>query len=357
VAAAIGKLQDRPEASPVAEPTGRPGDFPAGLVRSVETAEPDELAQAPLGWDQAYLPLEAGRFRGSLLVAHTAQLQIGRVDWSRALLARGATPEGCIAVAMPMRPERPVWQRGIRVGPADVAIGTHAHEFEFRTSGTEALLAVAVRTDLLERTVITFFGPLWESVAAAGFGPAQPLRHPDGLRTKLRLALDAVTADPGMLLRPGGAEWVEQSAVLAFLAALGVPPLAVHPVERRRLAKRAEAFLMAHLDEPVSIHDLCRATGAAERTLHQAFRDYFGLPPMAFLKLTRLTGVRRDLRRLGAATPVTDTATRWGFFHFGEFAAAYRRQFAERPSDTLRLAGGRHQTKVTPTIGPWVITS
>ena len=60
---------------------------------------------------------------------------------------------------------------------------------------------------------------------------------------------------------------------------------------------------------------------------------------MAFLELLRLTGARRDLRRPGAATTVTETATRWGFFHFGEFAAAYRRQFGELPSDTLRRAG------------------
>ena len=298
------------------------------------------MARAPFGWDQAYLPLAAGRFAGSLLLAHTARLQLGSAAWSLALLARGVTPMGCVAIAMPTSSVKPVWNRGVRLGPADVAVGNHAHEFEFRTSGAEALLAVSIRTDLLERTAATLFGPLWEGLAVTAFGAAQPLRHPEGLRARLRGVVDVVTADPGLLLRPDGAAWVEQSVVLAFLGALGVPPLAVRAAERQRLAKRAEAYLMENLDAPVSIHDLCRATGAAERTLFQAFRDYFGLPPMAFLRLMRLIGARRDLRRLGSATTVTQTATRWGFFHFGEFAAAYRRQFGERPSDTLRRAGG-----------------
>lgn len=326
--AAIGKLQDPPA----------PRRFSAGLQR-LESDEPDELARAPSGWDQAYLPLTARPFAGSLLLAHTAELQLASATWSPALLARGVTPAGCIGVAMPLQPERPVWNRGIRLGPAGVAVGTHAHEFEFRTSGPETILAISIPIELLEQTAATLFGPLWESIAGATFGPAQPLRHADGLRARLKGTLAAVATDPGLLLRPDAARRIEQSVALAFLGALGVPPLAARPADRQHLAKRAEAYLMENLDAPVSIHDLCRATGAAERTLFQAFRDYFGLPPMAFLRLMRLVGARRDLRRLGSTTTVTQTATRWGFFHFGEFAAAYRRQFGERPSDTLRQPG------------------
>ena len=36
---------------------------------------------------------------------------------------------------------------------------------------------------------------------------------------------------------------------------------------------------------------------------------------------------------------VQDTAARWGFWHGGQFADDYRRQFDELPSQTLRLRG------------------
>jgi AraC family transcriptional regulator, ethanolamine operon transcriptional activator len=32
---------------------------------------------------------------------------------------------------------------------------------------------------------------------------------------------------------------------------------------------------------------------------------------------------------------VTAVATRWGFYHFGRFSAAYRRLFGEVPSATI----------------------
>jgi len=49
----------------------------------------------------------------------------------------------------------------------------------------------------------------------------------------------------------------------------------------------------------------------------------------------RLSGVRRDLRRAEAGVKIADVANRWGFWHLGQFAADYRRQFCELPSETL----------------------
>ncbi|MFV2073945.1 MAG: helix-turn-helix domain-containing protein, partial [Thermoanaerobaculales bacterium] len=47
---------------------------------------------------------------------------------------------------------------------------------------------------------------------------------------------------------------------------------------------------------------------------------------------------RRALRSATQPTLVTDVANSWGFWHMGQFAADYRRQFGELPSETLRRA-------------------
>jgi transcriptional regulator GlxA family with amidase domain len=62
-----------------------------------------------------------------------------------------------------------------------------------------------------------------------------------------------------------------------------------------------------------------------------------GTSPMAYLRELRLQAVHDEL---AIAEPgsirVTEVAARWGFVHLGRFAATYRRQFAELPSDTLK---------------------
>jgi AraC family ethanolamine operon transcriptional activator len=62
---------------------------------------------------------------------------------------------------------------------------------------------------------------------------------------------------------------------------------------------------------------------------------------MNFLRQVRLEGVRRDLD--GGLPPggISELALRWGFSHFGRFAADYRRHFGELPSETARRAALR----------------
>ena len=69
------------------------------------------------------------------------------------------------------------------------------------------------------------------------------------------------------------------------------------------------------------------------RKLNDCFQEALGTSPLKYLRAVRLNGVRRELR-MGAPS-VQDVAARWGFWHHGEFAAAYRRQFGELPSQTL----------------------
>jgi AraC family ethanolamine operon transcriptional activator len=102
------------------------------------------------------------------------------------------------------------------------------------------------------------------------------------------------------------------------------------------LARRAEEFLDSHLDEPVTIREICRAVGGRSRTLHIAFQECFGISPVKYAKDLRLNAVRRQLLNAAPGITVTDVAMRWGFFHLGRFSQQYRSRFGEYPSATLR---------------------
>jgi transcriptional regulator GlxA family with amidase domain len=111
---------------------------------------------------------------------------------------------------------------------------------------------------------------------------------------------------------------------------------------RRQVVRQAEAFLIAHINESVSIARLCLAIGVSERTLRKAFRDVRGMSPKRCALRTRLAVVRQTLSRPQAAqATVTAVAADFGFFELGRFAGAYRAVFGENPSATLRSARGR----------------
>ena len=112
--------------------------------------------------------------------------------------------------------------------------------------------------------------------------------------------------------------------------------MACQPPNRARVVCRAEESMRAHLGDPLSMLDLCRELGVSERTLHYAFQEVRGLSPMAYFKACRLNAVRQELRAAAAGTTtVREIAQRWGFWHSGEFASDYRRQFGELPSQTF----------------------
>ena len=74
-------------------------------------------------------------------------------------------------------------------------------------------------------------------------------------------------------------------------------------------------------------------------TLERAFRREFGMSPTEYIRVRRLAAANRRLKRAeGADKQIARLAMDVGFNHLGRFSAAYRRQFGELPSDTLRTA-------------------
>ena len=87
---------------------------------------------------------------------------------------------------------------------------------------------------------------------------------------------------------------------------------------------------------PLYIPELCKAIGVSERTLRICCQEQLGVGPKRYLLFHRLHLARRALRKgLPDTTTVTETATRYGFWHFGRFAGEYQSLFGEPPSSTL----------------------
>ena len=106
-----------------------------------------------------------------------------------------------------------------------------------------------------------------------------------------------------------------------------------------RTVRKAQEYMAAHADRPLSLADVCREVGCSARALQLAFRQHAGQGPMEFLRERRLDRVRAELQA-SSRVGVREVAGKYGFLHLGHFAAQYRARFGERPSETA----ARHET-------------
>jgi AraC-like DNA-binding protein len=105
--------------------------------------------------------------------------------------------------------------------------------------------------------------------------------------------------------------------------------------------RRAEAYIEANWQQPITIEKLSAETNVSSRTLLRAFLRHRGYTPHTFLKRTRLNGARKMLETAAPGTSVTSVAFICGFGNPGHFAKDYRLAFGELPSDTLSRAKHR----------------
>ena len=119
------------------------------------------------------------------------------------------------------------------------------------------------------------------------------------------------------------------------------------PLRRSTVLQRLLEVLEEQDHVPLRIAELCKAIGTPQRTLHSFCKATFGMGLLRYLLLKRL-GLAREALLRGQLSKVTVTAvaTQYGFTELGRFAAAYKAQFGELPSETLRRRVER------PTVPP-----
>lgn len=137
---------------------------------------------------------------------------------------------------------------------------------------------------------------------------------------------------------------LEREQELARTAAVGLLTAIPHwPVGRtgerppHAALARAEAFLLDHVADRITVDDVAAAAGMSQRGLQSAFRRVHGSTPMGYLRSIRLLIARQQLES-GGATAVADVARAVGIAHLGRFSGMYREAFGELPSETLRSA-------------------
>ncbi|GAB4240613.1 MAG: hypothetical protein Kow00121_67020 [Elainellaceae cyanobacterium] len=160
------------------------------------------------------------------------------------------------------------------------------------------------------------------------------------LRTYLKQIYKLLTQQSPLLQKSDFQQIILQDFLPLFIATIPAQQerqISAKFFRRSQLVKKADDYMRSHIDQPLTLTNLCQALGTSNRALCYGFQEMFGTSPMFYLKILRLQGVYRALKAAKSnPKTVTEVATQFGFYHLGYFARDYKHMFGELPSETLK---------------------
>lgn len=284
-------------------------------------------------WQLEPKQLARGCYTGLLQACHTSRMQVAFARHGCGSRFEGQIPKGTMVLCLTYPSEAPIQFRGRRVADREIFVQQSEDGIDFSFMGEIRIFSVAVCRETVERRAAS----LWQCdpgrILHDGIGFCD-WESPDRVRSVMMEDLQAGLEAPEMLQTPASGRRFEQHVLDVMLAGLREPRPVEFAPARRRLARLAAQILHERCREDLCIADLCAAVHASRRTLHLGFLEVYGVGPMAYLKILRLNGVRREIRRARRGERnITISAMSWGFTHLGRFSRDYEAHFGVLPSE------------------------
>ncbi|MDR2239071.1 MAG: helix-turn-helix domain-containing protein [Zoogloeaceae bacterium] len=311
------------------------------LVRR-ESRDADEQAACLRDWDQIYEQLSPGEFEGRFMEVWFRGIQLFREVANQSMHEAGTMRAGDRVLGVPVAMEGQGYFCGRPIAPDAIMTMRGGDEMDFRAPKHFDIVAVSIPIDILTRYAKEIehrdIEQELQHVAVVQASKAAV----NEFRGFLLTALESVSRTPAMLQYPAMQKGLEHALLSSVVKAVDrstneAARSTASPTARHAIVSRAQEYMRTHVEEPLTVEDLCRVLGVSRRTLQYSFQEVLQLNPVSYLRAIRLNGARRMLK---SADPqrhsVQDIAARWGFWHLSHFANDYRRMFGELPSETLR---------------------
>lgn len=299
----------------------------------------DDCAAALRSWDLEAVQLDRGSFRGELIQTCSATTLVTEATFSRKLHQTGEPPRGLRTIGVPADSDQRIEWRGHSVTGDQIMLFPAGCELDAVSQPGFHVVTISFSDERVSDLACSLADSDYDGLVD-GLEVLEP--SPAVMRELRRVAKRFMTSAPDLEAARNACERAEADLMESVVATLNfaAPSPAVSSYRNRDHAiRRTLELIEAREREALSVTDLCRLAGVGRRTLEYAFQERFGLAPNAYLMARRLDGVRSDLKHSTDNLSVTRAANRWDFHHLSHFAALYRRQFGERPRETLARHG------------------
>ncbi len=319
---------------PVVSSMADPSNAARVVTRRIKIEGFEQLRAATPTTMSEIVQLEAGRMQGELRHVMVDGLSLGFGSFSRGLLSRGVYSTERLTIGFRLRRSR-----SVRHGIGSVRFWLPGAEHDTRYAGAASFGGISVAM----QDMADFLGPdsrfcdgsirrdshLFQADRQAGAGAEQALRSI--MSSFDRGSLSLTQAEAVFWKRA-----ILEAATSLMIGSQSEDNFVSSPA---RLVKWVQEYLERAGSSPVHISELLSALHVSRRSLHRAFDEVLGIPPMTYLRHKRLCAARILLKESsGRGVTVADVAFGQGFSDFGRFSGYYRSLFGENPSDTLRPA-------------------
>lgn len=309
-------------------------------VRVSNTHDADEQAACLTDWGQCYEQMSSGTFDGHFESYCFDGIELFREETNQVVQQYGQPQAGTMTLAALLDTSNDGRFCGAPVDTEHYFFLRGGKEFHFRTPQRVALAAVTVDMERFG-AYCQRVGELPPPGACVDNGLIRK-RAQDELGSVLTSLMQSIRHSPDMLrhatLRRCLAEGLH-STLLGVCNPTEAAGKDLTASTRQYVVRKARDYMREHVEEPITVSELCAHIRVSRRTLQYSFQDVLGTNPARYLRNMRLNGARREIRRCtDDRTPLADIAARWGFWHPSRFAAEYKSLFGELPSATLKSA-------------------
>ena len=288
--------------------------------------EIEELSEFFHGWRVEVIRLEPQRGQARVSWGSSLSHRILHLHAGSALAVRGTVHKSCSCVLQSASQRVAVCFLGKALRAGDLVLaGAGANMDLFVPSGAGLFVGIAGSQDSLARRELRICDGTSESASALSQFMLRPDEHGGDVRALLTAYFRNAVAASTTLEADRVASTARISAVVSAC---------------RLLEKRLPA--------PISLSDLSRHCGVAERTLEYGFRQMYGTTPLTYVRSQRLARSRIALLHAKRPTSISETARAFGFTHMGQFSRDYRRLFGETPSTTLARGQSERERQPSP---------
>ncbi len=130
-----------------------------------------------------------------------------------------------------------------------------------------------------------------------------------------------------------------------------IPHASLAHSSKNTITKEIISYLMQHVDEPLSIQQLCEHVGFSKHYICHSFKEITGYTIIEYLNILRCNNAKNLL--LTGQYSISQCAEKSGFHNLSYFTRTYQKYMQELPSDTRKKSDKKQQNHIeTENIHP-----